>query len=96
MDLSPLVEAVTVYMDDHFPTTPEELNFHAELKAASQWYWLNDNKDSLPLKKVPADDCRLKIAVRDTLETWKKEKKALQDSPNDSVNKKSSGKHGKP
>ncbi|XP_074607962.1 uncharacterized protein LOC141860681 [Acropora palmata] len=38
MDLSPLVQAVIVYMKDHYPTTPEELNFHAELKAASQWY----------------------------------------------------------
>ena len=79
MDLSPLVQAVTVYMKDHFPTTPQELNFHAELKAAGQWYWLNDKKDPLSLKKVPPGDCRLKIAVRDTLETWEKEEKDLQE-----------------
>ncbi|XP_044167794.1 uncharacterized protein LOC122951805 [Acropora millepora] len=79
MDLSPLVQAVTVYLKDHFPTTPRELNFHAELKAAGQWYWLNDKKDPLSLKKVPPGDCRLKIAVRDTLETWEKEEKDLRE-----------------
>ncbi|XP_074638191.1 uncharacterized protein LOC141896756 isoform X2 [Acropora palmata] len=81
MDLSPLVQAVIVYMKDHYPTTPEELNFHAELKAASQWYWLKDNGNTSALKKVPADDCRLKIAVRETLKTWEKEKEDLKAKP---------------
>ena len=81
MDLSPLVQAVIVYMKDHYPTTPKELNFHAELKAASQWYWLEDKGNSTGLKEVPADDCRLKIAVRETLETWKKEKVDLEAKP---------------
>ncbi|KAK2557797.1 hypothetical protein P5673_019754 [Acropora cervicornis] len=79
MELSSLVQAVIVYMKDHFPITPEELNFHAELKAASQWYWLNDRKEPSALKKVPAHDCRLKIAVRDTLGTWEKEEKDLRE-----------------
>ena len=105
MDLSPLVQAVLVYMKDHFPTTPEELNFHAELKAASQWYWLNDNKDPVAPKNVPPDDCRLTIAVRKTLETWEKEEKDLQeklqrtkdrDSSDDSADEELSGEPGKP
>ena len=78
MDLSPLVQAVIVYMKDHYPTTPKELNFHAELKAASQWYWLKENGNTSALKKVPADDCRLKIAVSETLKTWEKEKEDLE------------------
>ena len=104
MEVSALVQAVIVYMKDHFPTTPEELNFHAELKAASQWYWLNENKEPSTLKKVPTDDCRLKIAVRETLETWEKEEKDLQeklqrtegsDSSDDSVDEELSGEHGR-
>ena len=103
MELSPLVQAVIVYMKDHFPTTPEELNFHAELKAASQWYWLNDRKEPSALKKAPAHDCRLKIAVRDTLGTWEKEEKDLReklqstegsDSSDDSVDEELAGEHG--
>ena len=104
MELSPLVQAVIVYMKDHFPSTPEELNFHAELKAASQWYWLNDRKEPSALKKVPAHDCRLKIAVRDTLGTWEKEEKDLReklqstegsDSSDDSVDEELAGEHGR-
>ena len=68
-------------MKDHYPTTPEELNFHAELKAASQWYWLGDKGNSPALKEVPVDDCRLKIAIRETLKTWEKEKKDLEAKP---------------
>ena len=77
MDCSPLVQAVIVYMKDHYPITPKELNFHAELKAASKWYWLEENGNSSALKEVPADDCRLKIAVTETLKTWEKEKEDL-------------------
>ena len=104
MELSPLVQAVIVYMKDHFPTTSEELNFHAELKAASQWYWLNDKKEPSALKKVPAHDCRLKIAFKDTLGTWEKERKDLQkklertegsDSSDDSAEEELSGEHGR-
>jgi len=104
MELSPLVQAVIVYMKDHFPTTPEELTFHAELKAASQWYWLNNKKEPSALKKVPAHDWRLKIAVRDTLGTWEKEEKDLReklertegsDSSDDSVDEELSVEHGR-
>ena len=77
MDLSPLAQAVIVYMKDHFPITPEELNFHAELKAASQWCWLDDYKQ-LVMKKVAVGDCRLKIAAKETLQTWQKKERDLQ------------------
>ncbi|XP_015761642.1 PREDICTED: uncharacterized protein LOC107340783 [Acropora digitifera] len=77
MNLSPLVQAVTVYMRDHYPTTPKELNFHAELKAASLWCW-SDDYHQLVMKKVPFDDCRLTIAAKNTLNTWMEEKKNLQ------------------
>ena len=104
MELSPLVQAVIVYMKDNYPTTPKELNFHAELKAASHWHWLEDNEDSSALKEVP-DNCRLKIAVRETLKTWEEEEKGLQakpqstnnsDSSDSSVDEELSGEPGKP
>ena len=78
MNCSPLVQAAIVYMKDHYPTTPKELNFHAELKAASKWYWLKDSGNTSALEKVPADDCQPKFAVRETLKTWKKEKEDLE------------------
>ena len=106
MDLSPLVQAVIVYMKDHFPITPKELNFHAELKAASQWCWLDDYKQ-LVMKKVPVGDCRLKIAAKETLQTWEKKERDLQtikankmsedrDSSDESAEEQLSGKSEKP
>ena len=94
MNLSPLVQAVIVYMKDHFPINAKELNFHAELKAASQWCWSDDYKQ-LVVKKVPDGDCRLKIAAKETLKTWEKMEKELQSTSankiNESVDKKLSG-----
>ena len=90
MDLSPLVQAVILYMKDHYPTTPKELNFHADLKAANQCYWLKDNGNFSALKKVHANDCGLKIAVRETLKTWEIEKEDQEAKPqrtDDSVEK---------
>ena len=77
MDLSSLVQAVILYMKDHYPTNPEELNFHAELKAASHWCW-SDDYHQLVMKKVPVNDCRLKIAATKALDTWGKEEKDLR------------------
>ena len=94
MNLSPLVQAVIVYMKDHFPISAKELNFHAELKAASQWCW-SDDYNQLVMRKVPVDDCRLKIAATETLKTWKKMEKELlktrANKVNESVDKKLSG-----
>lgn len=77
MDLSSLVQAVVMYMKDDYPTNPEKLNFHAELKAASHWCW-SDDYHQLVMKKVPLNDCRLQIAATKALGTWKKEEKDLR------------------
>ena len=61
-------------MIDHYPTTPEEFNFQAELKAASHWHWPKDDKEEF--KSVVAgyhDNCRLITAVKKTLIKWYKE-----------------------
>jgi len=79
MKLSPMVQAVVVYMRDNYPTNPEELNFHAELKAASQWCF-SDDYEQLAMKEVPVSDCRLRIAATETLKTWEKEKEDLESS----------------
>ncbi|XP_015766234.1 PREDICTED: uncharacterized protein LOC107345061 isoform X2 [Acropora digitifera] len=85
MNLSPLVQAVVVYLIDHLPTTPEELNFHAELKAASFWCWSDDCNQ--PVMKEALDNCRLKIAVTETLKTWKEEEVELQRSKDNKMDK---------
>ena len=85
MNLSPLVQAVVVYLIDHLPTTPEELNFHAELKAASHWCWSDDCNQ--PVMKEALDNCRLKIAVTETLKTWKEEEAELQRSKDNKMDK---------
>ena len=77
MDLSPLVQAVMMYMKENYPSNHKQLNFHAELKAASQWCW-SDDYHHLVMKKVPFDDCRLKFAATKTLSTWVKDEKDLQ------------------
>ena len=101
MNVSPMVQAMIVYMRDHCPKTPKDLNFHAELKAASQWCWSDDYKQ-LVMKKVPVGDCRLKIAAKETLQTWEKKERDLEtikankmgedrDSSDESVDEQLSG-----
>ncbi|XP_068728716.1 uncharacterized protein [Montipora capricornis] len=85
MEVSTVVQAVIVYMKDHYPTTPEEFNFHAELKAACHWHWLDNTTEQPPtLKTVPYDDCRLKIAAKNTLKTWEEELKVKEMDNKDS------------
>ena len=91
IEVSALAQAVRAYMRDHYPTTPQELNFHAELKAASHWCW-SDDYAQLSMKKVPFNDCRLKIAVTERLKKLTKELlKTRANKVNESVEKKSSG-----
>ena len=85
MNLSPLVQAVIVYMKDHYPNSAKELNFHAELKAASQWCFLEDY-EQLVMKKAPVGDCRLKMAVTRTLKTWEERVKELQMNKTTNIN----------
>lgn len=72
MDFSALVQAVTVYMKEYNPTTPEEFNFQAELKAASHWYWPN-GKEKIKLVVGPHNDCRVITAAKKTILKWNKE-----------------------
>lgn len=66
---NPLIHAVEQYMNNHLPTTPKELNFHAELKAVSRWRWLGGR---LYLAMKESLDSRRKIAAEETLKSWKK------------------------
>ena len=91
MDFSTLVRAVLVYMKDRHPTTPDEHNFQAELKAASHWYWYpNSNKNpgheeedctAIKLPKLasgPHKDYRVKIAAMETFKKWTSDLKQLK------------------
>ena len=60
-------------MKDHYPTTAEEFNFQAELKAASHWCWPDKGQLSLSLKSGPHNDCRVRIAAQKTCQKWLKE-----------------------
>lgn len=72
MDFNVIVDAVLDYMTDNPPTTPEEYNYQAELKAASHWDWSGDDE---PLNLVPGphNDSRIKKAAAITLQSWIKE-----------------------
>lgn len=76
MNFSTLVQAVIIYMKDHYPTTPEEFNFQAELKAASLWHW-SDKEKERPLEPGPHDDYRVKIAADFTSAKWENELKKM-------------------
>ena len=58
-------------MKENYPTTPEEFNFQAELKAASHWHWPKE------LVLGPHNDCRVITAAKKAITVWKKE---LDDS----------------
>ena len=68
---SMLVHAINVYLNDNDPETPKEFNFQAELKAASHWDWLDDEKRCLVLG--PHDDRRVKSAAKQTFDKWVEE-----------------------
>ena len=83
MDFSTLVRAVMVYMKDHYPTTPDEYNFQAELKAASHWFWYPKSNENPgheeeactsikppELVSGPHKDNRVKIAALETCRKW--------------------------
>ena len=66
-----LVYAINVYLAENDPETPEDFNFQAELKAASHWDWLDDEKRCLELG--PHDDRRVKLAAKQTFDKWVEE-----------------------
>ena len=70
LNLSSLREAVRVYIREHRPKTPEDVNNLAALRAASYWCW------GRPTKLVPGphDDPRIKEAAEFALKNcWPKE-----------------------
>lgn len=99
MNFSTLVRAVLVYMKDHYPTTPEEYNFQAELKVASHWYWLpeshetaNHEKSDWSLTKLPElasgpyKDIRVKTAAMETCKRWIDDLEKLNVQPPSQMN----------
>ena len=97
MDFSTLLRAVLVYMKDHYPTTPDEYNFQAELKAASHWYWYPKSNENPgheeeactsikppELVSGPHKDNRVKIAALETCRKWIRVLEGLkkESSPN--------------
>lgn len=72
MEIYVIDQAVLHYLIDHPPTTPEDFNFHAELKAASHWHWPRDDE---PMKRAsgPHDDWRLRKVAAIALKSWKEE-----------------------
>jgi len=71
MNVSVLVHAVLEYLKDHRPTTPQESNFQAELKAASHWYWFKEN-ERMQFVSRHFDDVQLKKIAKLALERWTK------------------------
>ena len=71
MNVSVLVLAVLEYLKDHRPTTPQESNFQAELKAASHWYWFEQN-ERMQFVSRHFDDMQLKKIAKLALERWTK------------------------
>ena len=69
MDFDVISQAVLYYMIHNPPTTPEDFNFHAELKAASHWHC--PQEDEIPnFASGPHDDWRLKKAAAIVLKSW--------------------------
>lgn len=66
----PLVQAILDYMYYNYPTTAEEFNFQAELKAVSHWRWWK--KGEVPqFVSGLHDDKRIMKAARMALQKWK-------------------------
>ena len=81
MDTQVVRQAVLYYLRDNPPTTPEDFNFRAELKAASHWYW---PKDDEPLKFVscPYDDLHVKKVAAIALKSWEEELNKARNKEN--------------
>ena len=71
MNVSVLVHAVLEYLEGHSPTTPQESNFQAELKAASHWYWFKEN-ERMQFVSRHFDDMQLRRVAKLALERWTK------------------------
>ena len=82
MDFFVIGQAVLYYMIHNPPTTPEDFNFHAELKAASHWHW--PKEDEPPhFVSGPHDDLRLKEVAAIALRSWNKKLCQLREEKAD-------------
>lgn len=81
MDFSTLVQAVVQYMKDNNPTSPQESNFQAELKAACHWHW--SEKDVQCLERGPHYNWRVKIAARSIYQKWLNDYKKAETQKSD-------------
>ena len=78
IDFNPLLQAIVEYMKDNYPATPEEFNFQAELKVVSHWHWREDKE--VPRRKPgPREDFRIKKAVKETIQKWRRDLRDLKD-----------------
>ena len=72
-----LAQAILDYIRDNRPSSPEEFNFQAELKAASHWRWL---KEKVPqFKPGPHDDSRIVKAATKSLSKWINDVKKIKE-----------------
>ena len=84
MNVSVLVHAVLEYLEDHPPTTPQERNFQAELKAASYWYWFKEN-ERMRFVSHHFDDIQLKKVAKLALERWTKKLNEMKSQAQQSL-----------
>ena len=67
----PLVQAILDYMYYNYPTTAEEFNFQAELKAMSHWRWWKKGEVPQFISGLQTDE-RIMKAAGMALQKWKK------------------------
>lgn len=82
MNVNFLARAVSMYLNDNSPVTPEEYNFQAELKAASHWRFLSEN-DQIKFVSGHFDDVQVKKAAAFALKRWNKELSEIESGETD-------------
>lgn len=82
MNVNFLARAVSMYLNDNSPVTPEEYNFQAELKAASHWRFLNEN-EQIKFVSGPYDYEQVKVAAAFALRRWIEELSEIESGETD-------------
>lgn len=82
MNVNFLARAVSMYLKDNSPVTPEEYNIQAELKAASHWRFLSEN-EQIKFVSGPYDDVQVKEAAAFALRRWNKELSEIESGETD-------------
>ena len=77
ISFSTLAQAVLDYIKDNPPSSPEEFNSQAELKATSHWRWF---KTTVPkFKPGPHNDSRIVEAATKSLRKWINDEKKIEE-----------------